>query len=301
MSVVVKIRTKAKDLDFREVLTILARDKGYRIVVTGMDDKFCQCYLHETSTRMIEITKERGGYEVRITSFASRDEYHFFRDAVQVVMNITGGAGYEENDNGCKFTVAASYMTEEWIEGHMESSYRITWALANAHEVTIHHEDDTEETVWEEGSPYCYFGPHSEFYIGENLFKELGITKDTPWHEGYEKLIERFRYSQYSRPDDIRRTSTNMRIKSNNADEDEPDKSVTVYAKNEYDMISHADFIALLTGEEDMLLIPYEKFMEIAPESWERFDECQFFTKDLSDTEFQTLIERAQPFNELTR
>lgn len=299
MSVVVKIRTKAKDLDFREVLTILARDKGYKIVVTGLDDKFCQCYLHEKSTRMMEITKERGGYEVRITSFASRDEYYFFRDTVQAIMNITGGAGYEENDNGCKFIVAADYMTEEWIEGHMESSYMITWTMANAHENTIIHEDGTEETISEDGSPSSYFGPNSQFCIGEQLFRDLGITNDTPWQEGYEKIIERFRYSQYSRPDDIRRTSTNMRIKADNSAEDEPDKSITVYAQNQYDMISYADFVAILSDEEDMLLVPYKNFVEIAPESWERFDEYQFFTKDLSDSEYQELIDRARPFNVL--
>ena len=77
-------------------------------------------------------------------------------------------------------------------------------------------------------------------------------------------------------------------------------KSVTVYAKNGYGMISSADFIFIMYEAENAgksLLLKYDDFMKIAPESWELFDEKQFFTTNLSDEEFDAFFSRAKQFN----
>ncbi len=126
---------------------------------------------------------------------------------------------------------------------------------------------------------------------------ELGIKQGIDWKLGSEALINRFRYSQYGRRADIKRTTTQMKIKTSDGE-----KSMTFYYKNGYGMISAANFILLLYSMEEQntaLLLEYEDFMKIVPNSWERFDEKQFFTTELSNSEFDEFYQRAKPFNKM--
>ena len=139
------------------------------------------------------------------------------------------------------------------------------------------------------------FGPNCEFCVGLRLLGNLGITQGTDWRIANDALVRRFQYSQYGRGSDCKRTTTNMQIETRNGKE-----MLTYYTKNNFDMISYAKIIILAYDIKDFssaVMMYYEDFMKVVPSEWELIDNFQYFTTELSDKEFDDLLERAKPYN----
>ena len=288
MSTTVRIKTRQKKLDIERVFLLLAND-GYKLIAKFIKNDICEFYQHKLSTRPINISKEDDGYEVRITTLACREDYELFAKVALVVEQETAGKVFCEDDDE-QITDVLQYFNAKWIDRQMKSDFSIATTLILGKYV-----DDSEPDKKHEVGLY---GPICMFYLGEDLFNNLGITLNTNWNVGSNKLIERFRYSQYSRPHDIRRTTTSMVIKINNMPEDDENKKyITVYSQNAYDMISRTDYFALNGGKEKVLLLDYNNFMNIVPEQWERFDNCQYFTSPLSDKQFKEFWDRAKKYS----
>lgn len=260
----------------------LAKQYGYGIACKHVDDTCCQFFLNNLSTRPIDITKENEGWEVSITSCATEDDYILFSRSIEAMKQATGGTVVNEDDEPVESPLV--YYGDVWRENQMKSDYNVIIAMS------YHQREDGQYSDIE------LFGPVCNFCIGVRLLNDLGITKDTDWKVGSETLLNRFRYSQYGRPQDIRRSSTNLQLTTSEGEK----KTVTIYCKNEYDVISSADFIMISLDSKHInegLLVKYEDFMSIAPTEWERFDNKQYFTTDLTDTEFNDFYNRAKPFN----
>lgn len=290
MSVNITIRSTKRDLEFSNVLETLRTD-GYDITIRFIESNICEFYIHHVSTRSIDLSQEENGYEVRITSLASKEDYELFAKTVEIVQNQTEGEAYYEDDNDEHITDVGKYFSKEWIDEQIESDVRIISSLI------LSNKDRVE---FPQGHEIGLYGPICMFYVGETLFEKLGIKAETSWNEMSDKLIERFRYSQYSRPLDIRRTTTSVAINLGNesdAKEDAGKNKLTVYTKNAYDMISRADYIGLLSEDGKSLLLKYEDFMKVVPEQWERFDNSQYFTSPLSDQQFCLLWNRARNYS----
>lgn len=289
MSVNVRIRTKSKKLDFEKVLKQIAGE-GYELVVKFMNPEICEFYQYRLSTRSIDLSLENNGYDVRITSLTCKEDYELFAKTIAIVQEqIKGNVFLEDNDDEPVGDVK-TYFGSEWIERQMEGDASVINTLV------LGERNDPESNEMHEVG---LFGPICTFYVGKNLLEELGITIKTDWHEVSEKLIKRFRYSQYSRPRDIRRTTTSMAINLKN----EPDNGgeregnkLTVYGQNAYDMISRTNYVAIMGNEENMLLLKYKDFMKVVPEQWERFDNCQYFTSPLTDKQFKEFWDRAREY-----
>lgn len=282
MSVCAMVKTRKRAVDLKNIMIGLAKQYGYGIVCKLVDDTCCQFYLNNLSTRPIDITKEKGGWEVSITSCATEDDYILFARTIEAVKQATQGTVYDEDDEVIESVL--EYFGDEWRNNQMESDYNVIVAMSN------HKREDGRF------SDIVLFGPVCNFCIGVRLLQDLGITKNTDWRVGSQALLKRFLYSQYGRPVDIRRTSTNMQMTTPEREK----KTVTVYCKNQYGMISYADFIMIGLDSEHMnqaLLIKYEDFMKIVPMEWERFDDKQYYTTVLTDTEFNDFFNRAKPFN----
>lgn len=290
MSVNVKIRTKSKKLDFEQVLKHIA-EEGYGLMVKFMNPEICEFYQHRLSTRPIDLSLEDNGYEVRITSLACREDYELFAKTIAIVQELTKGNVYYEDDNEEPVDDVKTYFGTEWIESQMEGDANVINALVQGERV-----NDPEPNKMHEVGLY---GPVCMFYVGENLLGELKISIKTDWREVSDKLIDRFRYSQYSRPRDIRRTTTSMAINLKEEPDNEDDNKgnkLTVYGQNSYDMISRTDYVAIMSCDEDMLLLKYEDFMKVVPDQWERFDNCQYFTSPLTDKQFKEFWDRAREY-----
>jgi hypothetical protein len=294
MSINVTIRTGNRTLDFEQVLGILAGE-GYKLVVKNICEEICEFYQHKLSTRPIDISLEENGYEVRITTFACREDYELFVKTIGHVKRLTGGNVFYEDDDDEPVSDVDEYFNALWIEEQMSNDFSTMEVLITSRVDSASEPDENHEIG--------LFGPVCMFYLGQNLFDELCITPDMDWKEGSNKLIERFRYSQYSRPRDIRRTTTSLVIKLNDTtdeDEDEDEENrdrLTVYSQNDYDMISRTTYIALKGDDMEMLILKYEDFMKVVPEQWERFDNCQYFTTPLTDKQFKQLWDRSREYS----
>lgn len=250
---------------------------GKKLKYTYFEDNVrCQFYKENFSTRPIDISKEEDGWEVRITTLASEEDYELFVRAIDATQFILNGKIFSEDGE----PIISPWETygPKWREEQMRADYDIIKIFS-----------------LQKGQELKLFGPIRPFCLGRRLFSDLNITEETDWKTGHEALIERFRYSQYSRPANIRCTSTNMQVQTPDGN-----KIITIYRKNAFDMISAADYFLLIDDIDNLdtsILMRYNDFIKVAPPEWERFDDKQFFTTDLSDEEFQAFYDRAIPFN----
>lgn len=282
MSVCATVKPTKRIGDLKNILISLAKQYGYGIVCKQLSDEFCQFYIDNVSTRPIDISKEEDGWEVRITSCATEEDYILFSRSIEAVKQATNGTVMSDEDEPVENPL--DFYGKEWRDNQMEADIDIIIAMS-------HHKREDGKY-----SEIQLFGVVCNFCIGLNLLNELGISRDTDRRVTSEALINRFRYSQYGRPRDIDRTSINMQITTPEGEK----KSVTVYAKNAYGMISFADFIFIMydvKNAKNSVLLKYDDFMKIAPEAWELFDEKQYFTTDLSDEEFDSFFNRAKQYN----
>ena len=290
MSISVKVRTRKKELDYNRILHSLA-DEVYPLVVKFMQPEICEFYQHRISTRPIDITLEDNGYEIRITTLACREDYELFARTIDLVQKMVDGGVYYEDNNDERIEDVKAFFGSEWIEKQMENDVNMLLIMILGEYVNTTSPNDSHEVG--------LFGPVCQFYLGENLLKDLNVDFHTDRKEASDKIIQRFRYSQYSRPQDMRRTTTSMTINVDDKSKKEgniPDR-LTFYKQNAYDMISRTDYFMLVTHDEKSLLLEYDDFMKVAPEQWERFDNCQYFTTPLSDKQFKEFWDRAREYS----
>lgn len=292
MSVNVRIRTNYRSLDFEQVVRQLVA-KGYGLIVKFINPEICEFYQYRLSTRPIDLSLEDNGYEVRITSLACREDYELFAKTISIVQEQSNGNVYYEDDDDEYVSDANAFFSSEWIETQMESDTTSINTLVLGEYVNVPRSGRMHEVG--------LYGPVGMFYVGKTLLKELDITINTNWHEVSEKLIEKFRYSQYACPSDIRRTTTSMAISFSDDNDEEEDTrkhdKLTYYRQNYYDMISRADYFALIAHDDKSLVIKYEDFMKVAPSQWERFDNSQYFTSPLTDKQFKEFWDRAREYS----
>lgn len=290
MSVNIRIRTNNRRLNFEQVVSQLTA-KGYRLVIKFINPETCEFYQYRLSTRPIDLSLEDNGYEVRITSLACREDYELFVKTVTIIQEQTDGNVYCEDDE-CLDNVP-TFFNSEWIELQMKSDAMCINTLVLGEHVNA----PSPEQMCEVGLR----GPVGMFYVGENLLEKLNITINTDWREISEKLIGKFRYSQYARPSDIRRTTTSMVINFSDDNKNEENAGMndklTYYRQNYYDMISRTDYFALIAHDDKSIVVKYEDFMKVVPQQWERFDNSQYFTSPLTDRQFKEFWDRARKYS----
>lgn len=147
----------------------------------------CKFYLNHLSTRPISLSAEDGGYEVRITSLASREDYELFAKTINIVQRQTDGQVFGEEDDDNPIADVGLFFSTEWISQQMENDVSILRALALSNPCHIASGKENEIGL---------YGPVCMFYVGKGLLADLHIEAATLWHEASDKLIARFRYSQ---------------------------------------------------------------------------------------------------------
>lgn len=287
MSINVKIKTSKKTLDYSKVLDKLIKH-GCIIAENYLSDDLCQFYQPNISTRPIDLSKEDDGYEVRITTMASKEDYQLFVNTVYITQMMTYDSQvFTENDE--YVSDIKRFFDLNWIKQQMENDVKILLTL-------ILGEYEMSGALKKHEVGLC--GPIRMFYLGENLFKRIGISVNTDWQTAHDRIISVFRHSQYSKDANIRETTTSMKVDVEKKGGEENMKTATMYVRNKYDMISRAEYFILFDDEtKKLLMMPYEDFMMIAPKKWENFDNCQYFTTPLTLTEYQHLWKDAQKYN----
>lgn len=283
MSVSIMVPVKAGKLDQDKLLQTLA-SKGYELVVIGkLASGHLRLHINNVSTRPIDIMYDdnRAGYEIRITTLASPEDYCLFAQTVDEMIKVLESKGMYEADEDDVFQDAMMRLDRAWQTEQMEIDYRVLCSM-------IYQAYDEGED-----SEIGLMGVRNMYQVGVRLFDDLGIDRDTPFEVGYPKLLERFRYTQYVYGDNIRITPNNLVFQG----EDGQEKKVSIYSKGMYDLIIKSHFLGIVLSESDVLVLDYDDFMSIAPLNWERIDNSQYLAKPLDDVDWECFVEKARCYS----
>ena len=121
MSVCVTVKTKksVKPDDFLKKLA----ESGEQIVVTSNEFPCVKFGNVQAALRGIEVNQEEDGLEVRVCSFASVADYKLFAKTIAVLLKLTGGKTYDDDD--CLVDDPITKFNDKWIEEQRESSFML--------------------------------------------------------------------------------------------------------------------------------------------------------------------------------
>ena len=264
MSVCVTIRT-TKELVAKDVIHKLV-DQGEQLVVTSIDFPCVKFGRHLKSIRGVEINKENNGYKVRVCSFSSIDDYQLFVNTIQVVMQITGGKAYSDDDDKFEIVNPLNIFNNDWITSEYEAGFSTVHILSGyGHKVTM-------------------FGLFGKICVGPKLYQSFNI----PLNEAYDKddmnkLMEHLCSIQWSCMN-LKDTSTHMVLPPPSSEQDNALSLSLISIKdgkvNEFGYISEADLLAIIDMDDKSIppvLIPFNEVWKILPqEAFILLDELQY-------------------------
>ena len=127
MSVSVTIRTK----NIVEPATILHRlsDEGEKLVVTSGEYPSVKFGNHSDAIRGIDVNNIDNGLEVRVCTCASKADYRLFAKTIDLLMSLTGGRAFVEDDDDEELTDALATFTDDWMHDEQVASIDVVRAL----------------------------------------------------------------------------------------------------------------------------------------------------------------------------
>lgn len=290
MSVNVSIITE-KRFDKFEILYENIVNHGLSIMVLANQDKYCAFCSMRTATRYITVSTEDYGYEVRITSMASRDDYNLFRYSIDIIMKQYGAKALLEGDEDSPIDNAIDFFNDEWIIEQMHSDVSVITAL-------IYHDVDMKTGKPKpEGNEIVIDGPFRRFAFGKRLFDEIGIKEIDNDQKLIDQLYDRMLYVQWGLPDNLRETQGGtMDIDGSGIQENF--KTITMYFYGERDFISDAEYVVIqkenfCQGGNKLIVVKYDDLLTIIPKTWERVDNKQLLVHETSKTEFSDFWQKA--------
>lgn len=290
MSVNVSIKTEKRFDEFKTLYERLA-DRDLSIMVLADDNEFCAFCSMKRATRYITVCAEDYGYEVRITSMASREDYNLFRHAVDVVMRWFEATALIEGDDESPIDCALTVFSDDWITEQMRSDVSMITAIA-------FHDVDMQTG---KSKPECHEividGPFRKFALGKRLFEGMGIKASGNDPKLVEQLYDRMLHVQWGLPDDLRETDL-MEMDLDGEGLEENFKRVTMYFYGKHDFISEAEFVVIqkegfCKGGNKFIIVRYEDMLTIVPKTWERVDNKQLLVHETSPQEFAEFWSKA--------
>lgn len=281
MSVCVNIRTNKK-LEAKDIFKSLA-DGGEKIVVVS-DFPSIHFGTHTRSLRGIEINEKNNGYEVRVCSFANEADLLLYGKTISVLMRLSGGKAYMEDNDEEEIGNPIDTFGKEWIDEQLEISANVNSALARHY-----------------GTPVVMEGLFVSFCFGPRLAKGFGLNLRKPTVEKLKEIQEHFTSIQWYLSDK-KDTSTRMLI-NNPKDEDDTTLSVSMISVKDgkvtdFDYVSYADLLCLMNIDtKEMNVIPFEDAWKIVGKGFQMIDEYQLIREEeCSYEDFKRMNEQAKLF-----
>lgn len=119
MSVCVTIRTK-KRITPEDVFEEIEK-AGIKLSYASNTFPFLKFGKYMASLRGVEITEEDNGYDISVFTFASDDDYKLFVLTIDIVLKITQGRAFLDNEFEIKNP--SSIYNEKWIQTQKEQSF----------------------------------------------------------------------------------------------------------------------------------------------------------------------------------
>lgn len=227
-------------------------------------------YRPFVSNREVQISTKDYGYEININVLAAKEDYELYRIVIGHIMTMTGDIVIYENDT--RILDVNAFFNDDFIAGRVESDFRtILQLLENG----------------ESGSINC---PFRKFYLGERIHKEI-LRQGGDLVRQRNHLHTKIRNSQYY---NMSNKDTPLYQIEGQTNENVSPITATIYSRNDFDFITYADRFILIVGDHESIDMPYDQFWGIAPFSWHRIDEHQFFAQKLDDDEWERFVKQAR-------
>ena len=286
MSYCVRIRTEklpAPDDIFKALAA-----KGEQVVVTSPDYPYVKVGNYNKALRGIELNEEENGLEVRVCVFASAEDYRLFGKAVQIVMELTGGKAFIDDDDECEVADVAGEFNEKWVQDQRKADFDVLKTL-----------------ICKYGQQFVLFGLFADICIGPQIFKGFGITIDTRNTKTIINKLQDYLVSVQWHLSDKKNTSTSM-IMPDPKDPESEGKTISMISinkgkVNEFDYISRADLLCIMDMDhEDVkpVVVPFKEITKILPpDGFQILDECQCeLTGQITPDDVRQMMERARLF-----
>ena len=282
MSVCVYFKTEKK-LEPTEIFKAVA-DEGEQIMVVSSEYPSLQFGRMYQALRGLEVNKEDEGYEIRICSNASREDYLLYPVVIDVMSELTSTKA--DSEGGEPIDNPYDKFNDEWIDDQMEVDRNVTCALIKS-----------------TGASITYRGIITDFCLGYRIMNGFDVDIKNPDAANYNRLLEylvNFHWMLKGKKD----TSSSLLIQNSDDNDESKDLSL-ISIKNDklakFDYISHASLFCIMNRDTDeCVLMPFEHLPKIVRSmTLKIIDECSYFKIGRLTVnhvkEMMTLAKRYQP------
>ncbi|MDR1179520.1 MAG: DUF4299 domain-containing protein [Spirochaetales bacterium] len=262
-----------KRIDFKEVYEKFRYDRP--IDAIEQSDRLFYFYGSGSSTRGIDVSLEKHGYEIRIPVMSNRIDLSIALRLIQIISEMTGGKVYHEDQTEL---IGPDYLTEEFIKNSFINDMKTIFLL-----------------IREMGSIIEFPGPTRSVFIGKKILGE---------NLNYEKRIKTtanniesiFLEVLYKLPDWTEPSI--IAVGSNEGDRFIKLKLVT--SDNNY-IVQNYDYIIIGGTEEskhnDMIFIDQKNLEPIMPEYWYFVDESTIVAEKMPLEEWHAFRDECRKLN----
>ena len=267
------IKTKNR-IEFNEVFKKIRYDRSVNAIEKM--ENLVYFYSPGLSTRGIDVSLEKYGYEIRITTMSNEHDLSLALRLMQIISEMTKGNIFNNEGNEL---IGPSYLTDDFIKYSFINDIRIIFQIIN----------DTGNTIE-------FPGPTRSVFIGKKL---LGKNNN------YEKRIkttanniESIFYDVLYRYDNWGIEPSIMAVES--SDEYNPLKLKLVSGDDNY-LVQNYDYLMIgdagKNESNDIVLIDQFSLELIKPKYWSFIDESTIITEKMSEDKWYSFRKDCKKFD----
>lgn len=269
----------AEDLQYRALLEQLSwqeaqfayatEDNLHEVMYGG-----ARLYLPHYSTRGVSIGRNEAAYEVGINVGASPQDLELALDATMALARLA------------KTTILPEDEEEPLSVEEFNQTYRNQWLDHHqTHGLII-----IRHMIEEKGSILTLNGCLNPFYIGPKLLQQL--AHDDPDELVFaERLWDKMQRLQFI---DLEREGVRVPGRYKVGEEEEDQWTYTVITPDHPQLLAKTDYTIFVLDEQH-LKVPFDLIQNYAQEQdWEQLDEEQYLFPDLSEDEFEQLMQELE-------
>jgi hypothetical protein len=219
------------------------------------------------STRGVEITEEKYGYEIRMMVLASANDYLLCNEIVFIICDSLKGILTDEDG---KERYIGKLFYDLNISQKMKSDIEATFAL-------LKHGENIDIP-----------GPVREFSFGPiTRQKALALTGDQ--HAVAYKLSKMIQACQYP-PENFIPFSNLIRVK----DKDGSEYFIQVLTNSKDTVVEKVKLYGVPSGTGESYFLKIDQLISIMPDEWVLVDDFTILAKQLEDKNWRTFVEQAK-------
>lgn len=282
MSILHYIKTKQK-FDFDELTSAITKEYA-AIKFEQRTSKLCYLWLDSVSTRGVDVSLEGENWiELRNTMLSSEADYHLTNLLADAICTLFEGNLFKENPD----------FDDENDAPNLEF-YSITYPLFEAEYIAQQFLKDVQSLGYmisanKDERAFGINGPKREAHLGHKFFEKI---ENESWESKADIVLQTLLNVNYQFPDYTYGNVIETGEGSNKI------KLKLITNAGDY-MIGKYDFVLFSKNEEDTIAISNYILNSILPETWELLDEFTIAAPQISESDFEKLINKAEALNEL--